>query len=108
MEKVKNIVRISNRDNTDEKAAHLRDTFLKAESEYVEELLKKEEFAYLVDEISELSSEELFQAASRIVSNVELNLIDEEDIEVTEQQLIIILSAIQDKVLAKGEQTKTM
>jgi hypothetical protein len=102
MEKIKEIVRPANRDNVDPKAEHLRDTFLKAEAEYVEELLKKPEFAYLIEEISELPSKELFNEAERIVNNIEMNLIDEEDMQITEQELIIILSAIQDKVLTRG------
>lgn len=81
--------------------AHLRDTFLKAEREYVEELIKNDNIVELISEISEYSSEILFEKAKNIMEQVENGMIAYEEMERVEQELIVILAAIQDKVLKK-------
>lgn len=81
--------------------AHLRDTFLTAEREYVTELLKSEDMRDLITEINQNSPEVLFDMAQSIVDKVEMGQIPEEEMKRAEQQLTVLLAAIQDKVLIK-------
>lgn len=91
----------SNRDNVNPDASHLRDTYLQAEREYIAQLLQHEGMRQLVEEINQMPSETLFAAAQKLVDDVEMGLIPEEQMERTEQQLTIMLTAIKDKVLLK-------
>lgn len=91
----------SNRENVNPNASNLRDTYLEAEREYVAELLQNESMRRLVEEINQLPSESLFAAAQKLVDDVEMGLIPEEQMERTEQQLTIMLAAIKDKILLK-------
>ena len=88
----------SNRDNVNPDASHLRDTYLQ---EYIAQLLQHEGMRQLVEEINQMPSETLFVAAQKLVDDVEMGLIPEEQMERTEQQLTIMLTAIKDKVLLK-------
>lgn len=81
--------------------AHLRDTFLTAEREYVTELLKSEDMRELIAEINQNSPEVLFDMAQSLVDKVEMGQIPEDQMVRTEQQLTVLLAAIQDKVLIK-------
>lgn len=81
--------------------AHLRDTFLEAEREYVSELLKSEDMRELIATINQNPPEVLFEMAQSLVEKVEMGQIPDDQMVITEQQLTVLLSAIQDKVLAK-------
>lgn len=81
--------------------AHLRDTFLTAEREYVTELLKSEDMRELIAEINQNSPDVLFEMAQSLVDKVEMGQIPEDQMVRTEQQLTVLLAAIQDKVLIK-------
>lgn len=81
--------------------AHLRDTFLTAEREYVAELLKSEDMRELIGEINQNSPDVLFEMAQSLVDKVEMGQIPEDQMVRTEQQLTVLLAAIQDKVLIK-------
>lgn len=80
---------------------HLRDTYLSAEKDYVSALLKGEGMRDLISEINAETPDRLFAMAQSIVDKVEMGLIPDEQIEKTEQQLTVLLAAIQDKVLLK-------
>ena len=87
--------------NVDGNIAHLRDTYLSAERDYVSELLKSEGMRDLISEINAETPDRLFAMAQSIVDKVEVGLIPDEQMEKTEQQLTVLLVAIQDKVLLK-------
>lgn len=87
--------------NVDGNIAHLRDTYLSAERDYVSELLKSEGMRDLISEINAETPDRLFTMAQSIVDKVEMGLIPDEQMEKTEQQLTVLLAAIQDKVLLK-------
>lgn len=87
--------------NVDGNIAHLRDTYLSAERDYVSELLKSEGMRNLISEINAETPDRLFATAQSIVDKVEMGLIPDEQMEKTEQQLTVLLAAIQDKVLLK-------
>jgi predicted heme/steroid binding protein len=89
------------KDNVDDNIAHLRDTYLSAEREYVTELLKSDGMKNLIEQVNSENPDVLFTIAKDIVGKVEMGLIPDEQMEKTEQQLIVILAAIQDKVLCK-------
>lgn len=89
------------KDNMDDNISHLRDTYLIAEREYVSELLKSEGMRDLIYEINAETPEKLFAAAQSIVDKVEMGLIPDDQMEKTEQQLTVLLAAVQDKVLSK-------
>ena len=55
----------------------------------------------LITEINQNSPEVLFDMAQSIVDKVEMGQIPEEEMERAEQQLTVLLAAIQDKVLIK-------
>ena len=87
--------------NVDGNIAHLRDTYLSAERDYVSELLKSEGMRDLISEINAETPDRLFAMAQSIVDKVEIGLIPDGQMEKTEQQLTVLLAAIQDKVLLK-------
>lgn len=87
--------------NVDGNIAHLRDTYLSAERDYVSELLKSEGMRDLISEINAETPDRLFAMVQSIVDKVEMGLIPDEQMEKTEQQLTVLLVAIQDKVLLK-------
>lgn len=87
--------------NVDGNISHLRDTYLNAEREYVAELLKSESMRDLISEINAETPDKLFAIAQGIFEKVEMGLIPDDQMEKTEQQLIVLLAAIQDKVLLK-------
>lgn len=87
--------------NVDGNIAHLRDTYLSSEREYVAELLKSDSVRELIHEINAETPEELFAIAQDLVNKIEMGLIPDEQMVKAEQKLTVILAAIQDKVLVK-------
>lgn len=87
--------------NVDGNIAHLRDTYLSAEREYVAELLKIDGVRELIEQVNSETPDTLFTIAQDLVDKVEMGLIPDDQMEKTEQKLTIILAAIQDKVLSK-------
>lgn len=71
--------------NVDGNIAHLRDTYLSAERDYVSELLKSEGMRDLISEINAETPDRLFAMAQSIVDKVEIGLIPDEQMEKTEQ-----------------------
>lgn len=88
--------------NVDGNIAHLRDTYLSAEREYVAELIKNDSVKELIEQINSESPDTLFTIAQDLVDKVEMGLIPDDQMEKTEQKLTVILAAIQDKVLSKN------
>lgn len=91
----------SNRDNFSDEAAHLRDTYLGAEREYVAELLKDEGMQELIGQVNQMPSDVLFESAKKMVDAVEMGTVPEEQMGLVEKRLIVMLAAIQDRVLLK-------
>lgn len=88
--------------NVDGNIAHLRDTYLSAEREYVAELIKNDSVKELIEQINSENPDTLFTIAQDLVDKVEMGLIPDDQMEKTEQKLTVILAAIQDKVLSKN------
>lgn len=88
--------------NVDGNIAHLRDTYLSAEREYVAELIKNDSVKELIEQINSENPDTLFTIAQDLVDKVEIGLIPDDQMEKTEQKLTVILAAIQDKVLSKN------
>lgn len=83
-------------------AAHLRDTFLKAEREYVMALLEIDEVVDVIRQLnSDYSGESLFSAAKNLIDRVDNGEFDEEEMVKVEYQITVLLAAIQDKILIK-------
>ena len=91
----------SNKENMSGEIAHLRDTFLSAERNYVAELLKDEEMQKMVADVNQQPSELLFEAAKNLVDKVENGLVPDEQMGRTELQLFVLLASIQDRDLSK-------
>lgn len=91
----------SNRDNYSDEAARLRDTYLGAEREYVTELLKDESMQELIGQVNQMPSDILFESAKKMVDAVELGTVPEDQMGIVEKRLIVMLAAIQDRVLLK-------
>lgn len=90
--------------NLSRDASHLRDTFINAEREYVLELLKNDKIRESIIDLNctfNMDAKPLFDAAQKLVNDVDNGLVKDEDMERIEQQLIIILAAIQDKTLRR-------
>ena len=64
--------------NVDGNIAHLRDTYLSAERDYVSELLKSEGMRDLISEINAETPDRLFAMVQSIVDKVEMGLIPDE------------------------------
>lgn len=89
------------KDNIDGRIAHLRDTFLGAEREYVAEVLKDESMKKLIEDLNQQPTDALFTIAQRLVDQVDSGQVPDERMEHTEKQLIVLLASIQDRVLTK-------
>ncbi len=87
--------------NMSAEASYLRDTFLTAEKEYVLFLLKDKKIRNLIGELNKYDGKELFRTAQKLVNDVEMGLIPEEQMETVEKQLIVLLAAIRDLTLRK-------
>lgn len=90
-----------NRDNVSQDAELLRDTFLSAERDYVRYLLQDEGMRRLIVEANQYGSEALFGAAQKIVDSVDAGQVPDDQMDRAEQQLTVLLAAIQDKTLIK-------
>jgi len=88
--------------NISNEPAYLRDVFLDLEKEYVLYLLQDEELKNFIVDINRChNADELLSIAQDLVDKVENNLIPYEKMDQVEKKLIILLSAVRDKVLEK-------
>ena len=88
-------------DNMSAEIAHLRDTFLSAESEYITKLSEFPEWRSIVEEANLLGADELFAQAKGLVDGVEAGMFTDEQMSKVEIKLTILLSAIEDKIKIK-------
>ncbi len=91
----------TSRHNIDGDLANLRDTFLHAERAYVFELLKDDKIQELIYTINSYNTSEIAKEAQKLIDKVENGEISEEQMEIVEKQIIVLLAAIQDKILIK-------
>lgn len=83
-----------NENNINGKIAFLRDTFLKAEKDYLEELIKEPKYKNFIENLNKYNSKELsLEAVKRKVK--------EEDLEKVETEITLLLASIQDCVREK-------
>ena len=88
--------------NISNEPSYLRDVFLDSEKEYVLYLLQDEELKNFIVDINRChNADELLSIAQDLVDKVENNLIPYEKMDQVEKKLIILLSAVRDKVLEK-------
>lgn len=88
-----------NKENLNSEIAHLRDTYIFSKIEYVNELLKRKYIRDLIVETNKQSPEFLFKIVQNIMSEIEMGEVSFEEMENIEDELIILLLSIQDKVL---------
>lgn len=81
--------------------AFLRDTFLEAEKEYLEELMKDSQYKAFVENLNKYDSKELSLEAIKRISNVETGRVKEKDLERVETEITLLLASIQDCVREK-------
>ena len=84
--------------NINGKVAFLRDTFLDAEKEYLEELIKQPKYKAFIEHLNRCSSKDLSLEAVKRVSDIETGRVKEEDLERTETEIALLLASIQDCV----------
>ena len=83
-----------NENNINGKIAFLRDTFLKAEKDYLEELIKEPKYKNFIENLNKYNSKELsLEAVKRKVK--------EEDLEKVETEITLLLASIQECVREK-------
>ena len=81
--------------------AFLRDTFLDAEKEYLEELMKQPKYKEFVENLNGYGSKELSLKSIKRISNIETGKVKEEDLERVETEITLLLASIQDCVREK-------
>lgn len=98
-----------NENNINGKIAFLRDTFLKAEKDYLEELIKKPKYKNFIEDLNKYNSKELSLEAVKRISAIESGKVKEEDLEKVETEITLLLASIQDcireKILEKIKKT---
>ena len=87
--------------NINGKVAFLRDTFLNAEKEYLEELKKQPKYKDLIQHLNRYSSKSLSLEATKRISDIETGRVKEEDLERVETEITLLLASIQDCVREK-------
>lgn len=87
--------------NIDGKIAFLRDTFLEAEKEYLEELMKQPKYKEFVENLNRYSSKDLSLEAIKKISDIETGRVKEKDLERVETEITLLLASIQDSVREK-------
>ena len=92
--------------NLDGKIAYLRDTFLKAQKEYLDELMKQSEWKKYVEALNKLDAKKLAVFALRRIESIENGEVKEEDLESVETEITLVLAAIQDCARERGAKEK--
>lgn len=92
--------------NLDEKIAYLRDTFLKAQKEYLDELMKQSKWKKLVESLNKLDAKKLAVFALSRIASIENGKVKAEDLEIVETEITIVLAAIQDCARERGAKEK--
>ena len=85
--------------NLDSKASFLRDTFLDAEEEYLDELMKNPKLKEFAERINKRKSgRELALEALKRMSDIEEGKVKETELGFVEAEIVIICAAIKDYV----------
>ena len=87
--------------NINGKVAFLRDTFLNAEKEYLEELIKEPKYKDFIQHLNRYSSKDLSLEAIKRISDIETGRVKEEDLGRVETEITLLLASIQDCVREK-------
>ncbi len=90
-----------NENNINGKIAFLRDTFLKAEKDYLEELIKEPKYKNFIEDLNKYNSKELSLETVKRISAIESGKVKEEDLEKVETEITLLLASIQDCVREK-------
>ncbi len=90
-----------NENNINGKINFLRDTFLKAEKDYLEELIKEPKYKNFIEDLNKYNSKELSLEAVKRISAIESGKVKEEDLEKVETEITLLLASIQDCVREK-------
>ena len=101
MELSREITKYMNENNINGKIAFLRDTFLKAEKDYLEELIKKPKYKNFIEDLNKYNSKELSLEAVKRISAIESGKVKEEDLEKVETEITLLLASIQDCIREK-------
>ena len=96
-----------NENNINGKIAFLRDTFLKAEKDYLEELIKEPKYKNFIEDLNKYNSKELSLKAVKRISAIESGKVKEEDLEKVETEITLLLASIQDCVREKVKEKIT-
>ena len=91
------------KENYDQDASLMRDTFIELEKEHIYKLLQDDEVRKSISAYNSFETEELVDMAKEIFAAIEMNLIDYYKMEENERTLTIILAAIQDRILGPKE-----
>ena len=86
--------------------AFLRDTFLEAEREYLDELKKDPQYRMVIEDLNKFDSEKLAYEAMRRIKNIEAGQVKKSSLERVETEITVLLAAIQDHVREIGEREK--
>lgn len=81
--------------------AFLRDTFLDAEKEYLEELMKEPKYKEFIESLNRYNSKELSLNAIKKISDIETGRVKQEDLERVETEITLLLASIQNCVREK-------
>ena len=82
------------RDNIEEKIEFLRDTFLKAEKEYLKELMKNPKNMNFIIMLSKFDSKKVALEAWKRIEMIENGEVNEEDLEQVEAEITLLLAAL--------------
>lgn len=95
--------------NINGKIAFLRDKFLEAEKEYLDELMEQPKWKNYVEALNKLDAWQLASHALKRMECIENGQVKDKDLESVETEITLILAAIQDFVRERGprEREKT-
>ena len=88
--------------NINGKIAFLRDKFLEAEKEYLDELMEQPKWKNYVEALNKLDARQLALHALKRMECIENGQVKDNDLESVETEITLILAAIQDFVRERG------
>lgn len=87
--------------NISKDIAWLKDTFLNAEKEYLEELIKQPKYKKFIKDLNKYDSKQLSLVAIKKINDIENGKIKNNDLERVETEITLLLASIQDCVREK-------
>lgn len=76
--------------------AHLRDTFLDAEKEYLDKLKQNPEIREMIKQLNKRGGTQLARMAVQRIDSIENGLVEPQNLDEVESEIAIILAAIED------------